>query len=246
LLQTIWLVGKTTLLRFSSLRRRLRNFVLNFWARALAIILGMRINIVGEPPQPPFFLVANHLSYIDIIVMASHLKCVFVAKGEIEIWPGIGWLAGSIGTIFINRRNFQDIPRVITLINENLDAGYGIMLFPEGTSTMGDRLMPFSPALLEPAARSGYPVSYAAISYKTPENEFPAHVAVCWWGDMYLLPHLIKLLQVSKFEATVIYGEDAIQADDRKVLARSLWNAVNDNFIPVVEQSKSSTHLGRI
>lgn len=245
LLQTMWLVGKTLLPRFSRARRLLRKFILNSWARSLALIIGMRINIIGEPPQPPFFLVANHLSYVDILAIASHLECVFIAKGEIEKWPGMGWLASSIGTIFINRKNFQDIPRVIGLINESLDEGLGVMLFPEGTSTMGDRLMPFSPALLEPAARSAYPVSYAAISYRTPDNEPPAHIAVCWWGDMDFVPHLIKLLLLSGFEATVVYGEDAIQADDRKILARSLWNAVNDHFVPVVEPTHSSTQLGQ-
>lgn len=106
--------------------------------------------------------------------------------------------------------------------------------------------MPFSPALLEPAARSGYPVSYASITYKTPENEPPAHAVACWWGDMDFVPHLLKLLLVSKFEATIVFGEDAIQADDRKLLARSLWNAVNDHFIPVIEPSLSSTRSGQM
>ncbi len=245
LLQTIWLVGKAMLPRFSRARRRLRKFILNSWGKSLAGIIGMRIKVIGEPPQPPFFLVANHLSYVDILAIAAHLECVFVAKGEIEKWPVMGWLAGGIGTIFIDRKNFQDIPRVIGLINEKLDEGLGVMLFPEGTSTMGDRLMPFSPALLEPAARAAYPVSYATISYRTPDDEPPAHAAVCWWGDMDFAPHLMKLLLISKFEATVVFGEDAIQADDRKLLARSLWNAVNDNFIPVVEPTHYSTRLGR-
>lgn len=237
--QTTWLVGKQLLPGTSRMRRWLRKSILVYWAKSLAMILGLRIKIEGVQPRPPFFLVANHLSYIDIITLASHLDCVFVAKGEIADWPAMGWLASGIGTIFIDRKNFQDIPRVIGLINKSLDGGVGVVLFPEGTSTMGNGTRPFSPALLEPAARAGYPVSYAAISYRTPEDEPPAHIAACWWGDMEFAPHLLKLLLVSSFDVTVVYGEDAIQADDRKVLAKSLWQAVNERFIPVIEQSSS-------
>ncbi len=241
LLQTIWLTGKRLLPLHGAMRRTLRKFILTSWARSLAVLVGMRINVEGQPPRPPFFLVANHLSYIDIILVASQMDCVFIAKKEISDWPGMGWLAGGVGTIFIDRKNFQDIPRVIGLIDEALNVGSGIVLFPEGTSTMGETIMPFSPALMEPAARAGYPVSYATISYDTPLSEPPAHASVCWWGDMEFAPHLLKLLLMSKFRATITYGEDAIHADDRKVLAKSLWRAVNDQFIPVVSASPAIT-----
>lgn len=238
-IQMIWIAGKAVLPRTGGVRRWLRKFVMTLWGRSAAFIIGMRLRIEGTPPRPPFFLVANHVSYVDIMTIAAHLECNFVAKDDIAGWPGMGWLARGVGTIFIDRKNFQDIPRVIGLINNSLDEGLGVVLFPEGTSTMGDKIMPFSAALLEPAARAAYPVSYAAITYRTPPSEPPAHAVVCWWGDMEFAPHLMKLLLVSKFEAVVTYGEDAIQADDRKVLAKSLWRSVNDRFVPVVEQSTS-------
>lgn len=240
-LQSLWLIGRRLLPQRDFLHQRLRKFILTSWARLLALFVGMRIVVEGEPPQPPFFLVANHLSYIDIILVASQMDCVFIAKREIENWVGMGWLAGRIGTIFIDRKNFQDIPRVIGLIDEALNDGSGVVLFPEGTSSTGETVMPFSPALLEPAARAAYPVSYAAISYETPLNEPPAHAAVCWWGDMDFAPHFWKLLLMSKFQATIRYGEDAIHADDRKVLAKSLWLAVSDQFTPMVRPSSSIT-----
>lgn len=232
--QTAWLIGKSLLPVQSPTRRRFRKLIFIGWSRSLAVILGMRVRVQGKPPKPPFFLVANHLSYIDIILLAGHLECTFIAKNEISGWPGMGWLANGIGTIFIDRKNFQDIPRVIGLIDETLAKGLGVILFPEGTSTMGSTILPFSPALLEPAARAAYPVSYAAIRYETPPNEIPAHAAVCWWGDRDFVPHFLKLLTVSKFDATIVFSEEAIQADDRKVLAKALWNAVNQHFDPVV------------
>ncbi len=239
LVQSAWLIGKVLLPAQSIARRKFRKFIYVSWARSLAVIIGMRVRIVGQPPQPPFFLVANHLSYVDIILLAGYLECTFIAKSEISAWPGMGWLASGIGTIFIDRKNFQDIPRVIGLIDKTLATGLGVILFPEGTSTMGEGVMPFSPALLEPAARAAYPVSYAAISYATPPSEPPAHAAVCWWGDMDFAPHFLKLLLMSKFRATIVFGEDAIQADDRKLLAKALRGAVAQQFIPVISHSSA-------
>lgn len=230
-----WVAGKYLLAPMRPARQRWRRIILNTWARTLALIIGMRITVKGEPPRPPFFLVSNHLSYIDIIAYAAHLDCVFVAKHDIAGWPGFGLLARGIGTIFINREKLQDIPRVIGLIDGALAEGAGIVLFPEGTSTMGDTVRRFSAALLEPAARAGYPVSYAAITYRTPPDEPPAHMAVCWWGEMTFAPHLLELLKVRRFEAEIRFGAHAIAADDRRVLAASLWESVNRMFVPVVE-----------
>lgn len=238
--QTAWLVGKSLLPVDSRARRMVRKLIFTGWSRSLAAIVGMRVHIKGKPPQPPFFLVANHLSYIDIILLAGQLECTFIAKNEIAEWPGMGWLASGIGTIFIDRKNFQDIPRVISLIDETLAKGLGVILFPEGTSTMGETIKPFSPALLEPAARAAYPVSYAAIRYTTPSNEPPAHASVCWWGDLEFVPHFLKLLMVSHFDATIVFGEEAIQADDRKLLAKALRTAVGQKFVPVVALSMAN------
>src|SRR5262249_22320277 len=131
--------------------------------------------------------------------------------------------------------SIQDIPRVIQSINQRLDDGIGVIIFPEGTSTIGDQVLPFKPSLLEPAVRASYPVSYASISYRTPPTERAAYEVICWWGDTDFLPHLIDLLKVRRFDAFITFGDHAMQADDRKVLARNLWRAVNDQFIPMVD-----------
>lgn len=233
----LWLVGGYPFALFNQGRRRLRNFVVGGWGRSLAMIIGMRIETIGEAPKPPFFLVSNHLSYVDIIAFAACLKCVFISRADIADWPGLGLLARTVGTIFIRRERTQEIPRVIGLINHALDEGQGVVLFPEGTSGAGDRVMPFHPALLEPAAKANYPVSFASINYYTPPDEPPAYMAISWWGDLTFGEHVQELLKLSKFDAVITYGSHAIRSDDRKALAKSLWSAVNDQFTPMVDSA---------
>jgi lyso-ornithine lipid O-acyltransferase len=123
---------------------------------------------------------------------------------------------------------------VNALIAQTLAAQSSVVLFPEGTSSLGARVLPFKAALLEAAAQAKQPVAYAALSYRTPVGQPPAHLVVCWWGEMTFLDHLYRLLQVPKFEALVVFGEQTLQATDRKTLAAQLWQAVSEQFIPVV------------
>ncbi len=236
-LYLLWLIGKYPIAPFKGLRRRWRKIIMRGWGRLLAAIMGMRIKTQGEPPQPPFFLISNHLSYVDILAFSACLECVFISRGDIANWPGLGVLASAFDTIFIDREKLLDIPRVIGEINQTLDKGLGVILFPEGSSGAGDKVMPFHPSLLDPAAKANYPVSFASITYRTPPDEKPAYMAVSWWEDVTFAQHARELLKLSKFDAIITFGSHAIRSDDRKALAKSLWSAVNDQFIPMVDSA---------
>lgn len=233
----LWLIGSYLVARFKAIRPRWRRFMLGSWGRISAAIMGMRIVTNGDPPLPPFFLVSNHLSYVDIIAYAACLGCIFISRGDLADWPAVGFFARGVGTIFINREKLQDIPRVIAEINHALDEGLGVVLFPEGSSGAGDRVMPFHPSLLDPAAKANYPVSYATIRYQTEPDETPAYLAVNWWENVTFAQHSRELLKLSSFEAFITFGTHAIRSDDRKALAKSLWLAVDDQFVPMVDSA---------
>ncbi|MDA1266639.1 MAG: lysophospholipid acyltransferase family protein [Planctomycetota bacterium] len=204
------------------------------WATGSCWLLGVRIEIVGTPPKPPFFLVSNHLSYLDIIVLYTRLRGRFLAKAEISGWPMMGWLASLAGTLFIDRSRTRDLSRVLPQVQETLDLGRGVVVFPEGTSTKGEAVQRFKPSIFEVPIRTGVPVSFAALHYRTPAGAPPAHLSVCWWGDVPFAPHFLALLKLTRIDATVAFGDHPVTAEDRKDLALLAQRAVESQFTPVV------------
>ena len=231
-----WLAVSFLAWPFGEIKQELHRLVFRAGAKMIARVIGMRLNIQGTPPNGPFLMVSNHLSYVDIVAFASQSNCTFIAKHEVSKWPLIGLLARSMNTIFIDRTNRNDIPRVISATERALSKGQNVILFAEGTSSPGETVLPFNSSLLQVAAKLKCPVSYASLTYETPVNYAPAYLSVCWWGDMTFPDHLFNLLKLPFFKATLTYGEMPVPTGDRKILARELWQRVSEQFNPVVRQ----------
>ena len=108
-----------------------------------AFLVHPQVRIVeGRPPEPPFFLVTNHLSYVDIPVIGSQVGAIFIAKSEISSWPAVGFMCRSINTIFIDRTLRRDLSRVMREIDREMEHGMGVVLFGEGTSSKGATVLP--------------------------------------------------------------------------------------------------------
>jgi len=210
-----------------------RGRVVRLWARATLRVLGARVEVRGTGPEAPFLLVANHLGYLDVLVLASQLDCVFVARDDVAAWPLVGRLCRAAGTLFVSRERKSDAPRAAARIESVLREGRGVVLFPEGTSSEGAAVLPFKSALLAAAYRAGVPVACAALTYATPRGEAPARVSICWWGDMKFVRHFIDLLRLPRFTARLSFGAERIFDADRKVLAERLWHSVSRQFEPV-------------
>jgi 1-acyl-sn-glycerol-3-phosphate acyltransferase len=208
------------------------------WSRACCAIFGVRVTVRGRVPEPPFILVSNHLSYVDILVLGTQLPCVFVAKAEIDGWPIFGAICRSVNTIFIDRRMKRKLPQILSRIDESLAAGQGVVIFPEGTSWAGDRVMPFRSSLLELAMDFPAGVHHATLNYRTPPGEAPPHLAVAWWGEMALGAHLREFVRLPRVEASIDFGAGPLTGDDRKRLAEELHRAVAERFEPVVETAE--------
>ncbi len=211
---------------------RIRNTAFRRWGRRMSRIMGMRITVEGSPPSGRFFMVANHVSYVDIILLASQVGSAFVAKADLRGWPLLGWIFATADTIFIDRARKKDLLRVMALVKKCLDRGLGVLIFPEGTSGKGQEVLRLKPSLLQLAADEGYPVHYATLSYRT-NGETPAHRLVCWWDATPFVTHFLRLLGARGFEATLRFGTEPVQAGDRKALAEKLRAVMAASFTPV-------------
>jgi 1-acyl-sn-glycerol-3-phosphate acyltransferase len=186
----------------------------------------MRITICGEPPSGAFLLVTNHLSYMDVVLLASQMEARFVAKAEVASWPAIGGLARAVNTLFVDRHSRRGALRTIAEIQAAVRHGDGVVLFGEGTSSAGADVLPLKSTLLAWAAETAHPVHFATLSYVTPTGSPAAVEAVCWWGEMTLLPHLIRLAALPGFRATVSFGATPLIDSDRRLLAGRLRQAI--------------------
>lgn len=192
-------------------------------ARVLRV-LGVKIDTVGEPSAGAV-IVANHVSYLDILVLAALRPVVFVAKREVRDWPVFGWFAQRAGTRFIDRERRGDVARVVAEFAPAVASGVGVVIFLEGTSTDGQAVRPFRSSLLAPAVEQQWPVVPAAISYALPAG-YDVATEVCWWGDMTLTPHLLHLFTLPRITALVAWGAAETEAADRKALALKLHDRV--------------------
>jgi len=204
------------------------------WARYFALITNMQIEVIGPVPEPPFFLVVNHLSYMDIPAIRAVVEGVFVAKAEIRGWPVAGKIISDMGQIFIDRQNRRDIPRAGAQIIAKLSDGEGVIVFPEGTSTKGEDVLPFNSSFLQFAAQTDLPVSYASLTYRTPPGGPTASEAVCWWDHTPFLTHMLRMFSLPGFTAILNFGDEPIINVDRKKLAGELRDRVRERFIPVL------------
>lgn len=198
-------------------------------ARRILKCLEITYQVQGAPATHGL-VVANHLSYIDIVVLSAAMPCFFVAKIEIGGWPFFGRAARSGGTIFVDRGSLESAKSVAEQMKERLTMAINIpvLLFPEGTSTDGTEVLRFHSRLIDPATSLRIPITPAAIRYAihdgTPERE------LCWYGDETFVNHLWKVLGVAGFEAHVQFGEPRVYAD-RRVAA----DATHDEIVAMRE-----------
>jgi 1-acyl-sn-glycerol-3-phosphate acyltransferase len=204
------------------------------WGRTMCAILSVRCDVEGKVPHEGAFLVAsNHVSYLDILVLASLYPSLFLAKREIASWPVFGWIARSAGTLFIDREQAKDVVRAGREMSDRLQLGLPLTIFPEGRSSRGAEILPFQPSMLEAAARAGVPCWAASISYETPGAALPPSRTICWYDSESLLTHFPRMVGLKRVVARVRFADAPVLSADRKTLASALWEKANASFTPV-------------
>lgn len=210
-------------LRFSGMSTAQRQAAVQAWADGMLGKVGITLERQGTPAAAgPVLLVANHISWLDIVTMHAARYCRFVSKAGIRQWPMVGSMADAAGTLYIQRESRRDAMRVVHQMAESLRAGDVVAVFPEGTTSDGITLLPFHANLLQAAIAVNAPVQPVAISYVDTQTG-ERTLAPCYIGDDTLLVSIWRTLTAPAIQAVVHYGELQLpQGRDRRQWAADL------------------------
>jgi 1-acyl-sn-glycerol-3-phosphate acyltransferase len=219
----LWVIHR----RFPRLQPEQRAAQVQLWSQRMLSAFGVRVLAQGEVVGGPVLRVSNHLSWLDILVMNAVAPSRFVSKAEVRQWPLIGTLTVGAGTLLIEREKRRDAMRVVHHMAESLQAGDAVAVFPEGTTSNGEALLPFHANLLQAAVVTDVLVQPWALRYRQARTGQP-HNAPLFVGDTTLAASLLSTLLASDLVAEVRLGEPQhCDGRDRRSWAEDLHRAVN-------------------
>lgn len=204
-------------------------------ASSLALkILGIKVSVVNFPRDKKeldkVFVISNHLSYLDILVYASVFRSLYITSVEVQNMFFLGLMSRLGGSFFVERRSKTKLLQEIDRIADIIKKGFTVTLFPEGTSSNGDSVLPFKGALFSAAEKANVAILPVCIQYQaingqpiTPSNRDLAY----YYGDIEFFPHLMKLFFVKRIEVKVEFLEKITSgALERKELVDSVYTAI--------------------
>lgn len=254
LLNIAWGLFATTLL-FRFMSRATQNRVIRFWSRALLRIVGVRYVFHGETPDLALarmganaqghglMLLANHVSWLDIHAIHATVPTCFVAKAEIARWPVLGTLAARTGTLFVERGRRRAVHAMNHSIMERLRQGEIVGVFPEGTTTGGDTLLPFHANLIQPALDVGAQLRPLALRYT--ENGRRSRTAAYTDGD-HLLQSLWRIVTMPRLKVDVYWLPPLPQDVERRHEAGRLAREAIADTLGIALDAMSVSPAGRV
>jgi len=230
---------------FGWIGRRGRDAAVVAWSRLLLLIMGVRVQSIGESPcawsgrgevRPGSLLLVNHTSWLDVFALAAVVPARFVAKAEVGRWPFVGWLAISVGTLFVERGRRHAVVHTNGQVGARLACGQVIGIFPEGTTTDGSRLLPFHANLVQPAIDLGVAMRPVGLRF-TQRGEFSR--AAMFIDDMNLMQSMWRIATAPHL-AVELHWLPAIEPapTNRHAAARAARSAIAQALgIPLFERS---------
>lgn len=197
------------------------------WAQRACRVLGARVEVEGDMSHVgPLLVVSNHISWLDILVFLSIRPVRFVSKSEVKDWPVVGRYASACRTLFVARSSKKDALRVVHQMVDALNAGDMVAIFPEGTTTQGQEVLPFHANLIQASVATNAPLQAASISYESIQTgqmiTEPSYI-----GEDTLVGSVWVILGLKPFRVRVKWSDVQARGErDRRALAQDLHQAV--------------------
>lgn len=193
-------------------------------------LMGIRVFQEGELPEEASILMGNHRSYVDAVLVPAKRPVAFVARIESKSWPIIGWSANTLRTIWVQRKSKESRKHTREQVKHRLRDGFGIVIFPEGTTHKGPELLEYRPSMFYISAEGGFPITPIAIEYRDPD--------VAWVNQQMFIPHAWKHFGKKHMDVRVSIGKTFTGSDGQALLdeahnwtqqevyrLRKLWDA---------------------
>lgn len=182
-----------------------------------------------------YFMVCNHMSYLDLIFLGSGEPAVFVTSVEMRDTPFLGDIAKLGGAYFVERRDRSKIPGEVKELSQLMRSGFNVFVFPEATSTHGMHILPFKKAMFSAAIEAQVDVLPICLRYEEVDGE-PFNETnrdkICWYGDMPFLPHFKQVMGLKSLKVTVSYLDPIpiAQYSDRHMLAEASYKQISSHY----------------
>lgn len=231
----------------SKIHRRVTTFFVPIWSNIFLSILGINVRLKNKQyktKRQNYFIIGNHLSYLDVVIVGSQFPVLFVGKKEVKKWPLLGTLAWLGGMLFIDRSITGATYRpYVQQIASALREGFHIAIFPEGTSSNGDRVLPFKKTIFSCPVIAQVPILPVSIRYVSVDHEpfGPQNQdVVCWYGNMTFIDHFWRLLNLKRFEVEIIVHPPAIEKPEVDWLKQN--GELAKKYHDIIEQGYFQRH----
>lgn len=213
--------------------------LVRFSSRLILRCLKVEVVMEGNIPEGNYFIVSNHHSYLDALIISAQTPTAFVTSLEMKATPVLGLLTQLGGCLYVNRRSKEKIHSEINDIEEALKRDFSVVIFPEATSTNGEKIYPFKRPLFQSAIKATKPVLPLVIQYYSIDGEkIGRHNRdlLCWYGDMTFGKHFTKLTSLRKIVVKVkVLPIIPIQAEETKEsLAEKSFQKIHEQFQPLI------------
>lgn len=235
--------------------KKFLNHLVGFFARIVLKITGVKVRVEGDSyihSHQNYFIVSNHLSYLDILVMSSLFPSCYVTSMEMKATPLLGQITTLAGCVFVERRNRDNLKQELKEIEEALHAGLNVVVFPEATSTNGETVIPFKRSLFQASINAYKEILPLTLEYKKLNGrsvDFTNRDTLFWYGDMDFAPHFLGLCKQKSIEVVlhvnpVISKEQipecsGILRDTTYRIVRSKYQSLVGDKLSMLEKSEN-------
>lgn len=225
-------------IRDENRRRKFFTYITSRSSRLGLRVLNIRISAINLESylstRKPVLLVANHLSYLDILILSSLNPSLYITSVEVEKTFFLGMISRLGGSLFVERRSKGKLLEEVDRIADIMRQGFTVTLFPEGTSSDGEKVLPFKGALLKTAEKAGVDIFPVCIKYRSingappgPNNRDLAY----YYGDIRFFPHLMKLFFVKRIDVTVTFlRKIPVVNRERKEITDEVFELISSTY----------------